>query len=254
MATRASSPCGATWISSAAASVFEQLLRQVVDFRGDLVRNIKGIRVSQDLFDDLAHDAGDRDADRAVAIAAEAATRTPSAAPLITRPFDYGTVITFPFVPENWHATRYSDGLGYGVWYGALELETTVRETLYHWHRFVTDSFTLDREIVGERRVFQVRCEAILIDLRKAKEPRLVDRNDYRFTQQLGSYLSQRAQSGLLAPSARGPGTAAAILRAEALSDVRDVCFLTYRMNPSHNMATVERTPGETWLSINIPA
>ena len=82
--------------------MFEKLLRQVADYRGDLVRNIKGIRVSQDLFDDLARDP----ADRAVAIAAESATRLPSAAPLITRPFDYGTVITFPFVPQNWHATR----------------------------------------------------------------------------------------------------------------------------------------------------
>jgi RES domain len=234
--------------------VFQHLVRQVADYRGDLVRNIKGIRVSQDLFDDLAPDEGEREADRSVAIAAETATRMPSAAPLITRPFDYGTVITYPFVPQNWHATRYSDGLHYGVWYGALELETTVRETLYHWHRFVTDSFALDREIVGERRVFQVRCEAILIDLRGAKEPRLVDRSDYRFTQQLGAYLSQRAQSGLLTPSARGPGTAAAILRAEALSDVRDLCYLTYRMNPMRGTATVERSSGETWLRINIPA
>ena len=230
--------------------MFEKLLRQVADYRGDLVRNIKGIRVSQDLFDDLARDP----ADRAVAIAAEGATRIPSAAPLITRPFDYGTVITFPFVPQNWHATRYSDGLHYGVWYGALELETTVHETLYHWHRFVTDSFALDREIVGERRVFLVRCEAILIDLRKAREPRLVERTDYSFTQQLGAYLAQRAQSGVLAPSARGPGTAAAILRPEVLSGVRDLCFLTYRMNPAGNSATVERAPGEPWLRINIPA
>ena len=230
--------------------MFEQLVRQVADFRGDLVRNIKGIRVSQDLFDDLARDAGDR----AVAVAAESATRMSSPAPLITRPFDYGTVITYPFVPQNWHATRYSDGLHYGVWYGALELETTVRETLYHWHRFVTDSFPLDREIVGERRVFQVRCEAILIDLRKAKERRLVDRNDYGFTQQLGGHLWRRAQSGLLAASARGPGTAAAILRAAALSDVRDLCYLTYRMNPSEDSAVVERMPGEPWLRITIPA
>jgi hypothetical protein len=230
--------------------VFEHLLHKVADYGGDLVRNIKGIRVSQDLFDDLARDG----TDRAVAIAAEGATRIPSAAPLITRPFDYGTVITYPFVPHNWHATRYSDGMRYGVWYGALELETTVRETLYHWHRFLTDSFPVDREIVGERRVFQVRCEAILIDLRNANEPRLVERNDYSFTQQLGAYLSQRAQSGLLAPSARGPGTAAAILRPEALSEVRDLCHLTYRMNPLQDMAVVERTPGETWLRIKIAA
>ena len=227
--------------------MFEGLVRQVADFRGDLVRNIKGIRVSQDLFDDLAGD----DADRQVAIAAETATRIPTAEPLITRPFDYGTVITYPFAPYNWQATRYSDGLEYGVWYGALELETTVYETLFHWHRFVTDSFPLDRELVGERRVFRVRCEAILIDLREAREPRLVDRNDYSFTQRLGRYLWQRAQTGLLAPSARGPGCSAAILRAEALSDVRDLCYLTYRLRG--RTATVERAPGETWLRITIP-
>jgi hypothetical protein len=207
--------------------VFESLVRQVADYRGDLMRNIKGIRVSQDLFDDLARDAGDSD----VAIAAE---------------------ITYPFAPHNWHTTRYSDGLEYGVWYGALAIETTVYETLYHWHRFVTDSFSTDKEIIGERRVFQVRCEAILIDLRAAAEPRLIDRHDYSLTHQLGRYLWRRAQSGLLAPSARGPGTCAAIFRPEALSEVRDVCFLTYRL--TGNTATVERSPGDTWLRITIPA
>lgn len=225
----------------------EQLIREVVPFDGDLVRNIKGLRVSQDLFDDLARDAADRD----VAIAAESATRLPSAAPLISRPFDYGSVITYPFVPHNWQATRYSDGLAYGVWYGALEFETTVYETAYHWHRFVMDSFgALDRAIAGERRVFTVRCNAILIDLRAAAEPRLTDRRDYAFTWQLGRYLWERSQSGLLARSARAPGTSAAVFRPEVLSDVRDLCYLTYRMNPSEDRVVVERTPGLPWLEL----
>jgi len=225
----------------------EALIRSIAAFDGDLVRNIKGIRVSQDLFDDLSADA----ADRAVAIAAEGATRTPSPAPLITRPFDYGTVITYPFVPHNWQATRYSDGLRYGVWYGALELETTVCETVYHWHCFVMDSFAgLERDIVGERRAFNVRCDALLIDLRAAAEPRLTDRRDYSFTWQVGRYLWQRGQSGLLARSARSNGTAAAIFRPEALADVRDLCFLTYRMNPAADRVAVERTSGSVWLEI----
>jgi RES domain len=225
--------------------VFDALVREVVDFRDDLIRNIKGIRVSQDLFDDIARDGEDRE----VAIAAESATRIASPAPLITRPFDYGSVVTYPFVPQNWQATRYSDGLQYGVWYGSLELETTVYETLVHWHRFVMDSFPeLEREIVSERRVFQVRCEAILVDLRRSSEARLVDRNDYAFTQQLGRHLWQRAQTGLLAPAARAAGTVAAILRPEALSEVRDLCFLTYHLNLKGDRALVERTPGEKWL------
>jgi hypothetical protein len=225
----------------------EALIREVVPFSGDLIRNIKGVRVSQDLFDDLARDPADRD----VAIAAESATRMPSPAPLITRPFDYGTVITYPFVPHNWQATRYSDGLAYGVWYGALELETTVYETVYHWHRFVMDSFAgLDRTIAGERRVFDVRCEAILIDLRAAREPRLTDRRDYGFTWKVGRYLWERSQSGLLARSARAAGTTAAMFRPEPLTDVRDRCFLTYRMNPAQDLVAVERAPGTPWLEV----
>ena len=225
----------------------EALIREVVPFSGDLIRNIKGVRVSQDLFDDLARDPADGD----VAIAAESATRMPSPAPLITRPFDYGTVITYPFVPHNWQATRYSDGHAYGVWYGALELETTVYETVYHWHRFVMDSFAgLDRTIAGERRVFDVRCDAILIDLRAAREPRLTDRRDYGFTWKVGRYLWERSQSGLLARSARAAGTTAAMFRPEPLTDVRDRCFLTYRMNPAQDRVAVERAPGTPWLEV----
>lgn len=231
--------------------MYGKLIREVADFHGDLVRNIKGIRRSQDLFDDLSADA----ADRALAVAAESATRIATAAPMITRPFDYGTVLTYPFLPHNWQATRFSDGLAYGVWYGSLELETTVYETAYHWHRFVTDSFAgEDREIVGERRVLDVRCDAILLDLRgqEKRTPALVDRRDYGLTQGLGRYLKVQAQNGLLARSARSPAPAdnAAIFRPEVLSRVREKCFLTYRMNPLHDEIVVERSAGRRWMKI----
>ena len=229
--------------------MFEKLIREVADFHGDLVRNIKGIRRSQDLFDDLSADP----ADRAAAVAAESATRLPSAAPMITRPFDYGTVLTYPFLPHNWQATRFSDGLAYGVWYGSLELETTVHETAYHWHRFVTDSYPSEaREIVGERRVLDVRCDAILLDLRgkERRAPGLVDRRDYGYTQGLGRYLVAQSQNGLLVRSARAQGDNAALLRPAVLSKVREKCFLTYRMNPRVDEITVERTAGMSWLKI----
>ena len=229
--------------------MYEELIREVADHHGDLVRNIQTIRVSQDLFDDLSGDAGAQ----AVAIAAEAAGRIPSEAPLITRPFDYGTVITFPFANFNGHGTRFSDGLRYGVWYGSLDLETTVYETVHHRHRFLQDAFAgEDRPIRGERRVFDVRCDAILLDLRgkEASEPALLDRRSYAFTQPLGAYLQAQGSNGLLVRSARCDGMNAAIFRAEALSRVRDLCHLTYTMNPRQDLAIVERTPGETWLEI----
>ena len=226
--------------------MYEELIREVADYHGDLVRNIQTIRVSQDLFDDLP-------GDRAVAIAAEGAGRVPSESPLITRPLDYGTVITYPFASFNGHATRFSDGLRYGVWYGSLDLETTVYETVYHRHRFLQDSFAgEERAIRSERRVFDVRCDAILLDLRGKErgEPRLLDRRSYEFTQPRGSNLQAQGSNGLLVKSARWDGTNAAILAPRVLSRVRDVCHLTYVMNPRQDLAIVERTPGETWLEI----
>lgn len=226
-----------------------QLLRDVVDFHDDLVRNIKSIRESQRLFDDLSDDSDDQ----AVAIAAELADRIPSEAPLITRAFDCGAVITYPFVNFNGQGTRFSDGMDYGVWYGSLDLETTVYETVHHWHEFIADSFSReDREIAGERRVFRARCDAILIDLRgkERRERRLLDRRDYRYTQQLGRYLREQNQNGLLVHSARCRGMNADIFSPNVLSRVRDVCFLTYRMNPMQDLVRVERTPGRKWLEI----
>ena len=229
--------------------MYAALLKDVVDFHDDLVRNIKGIRASQHLFDDLSDDSKDQ----ATAVAAEAAQRIPSAVPLITRPFDYGTVVTFPFVNFNGQGTRFSDGLDYGVWYGSLDLETTVHETVHRWHAFIMDSFAReDRDIVGERRVFHARCDAILIDLRgkERRERRLLDRRDYRYTQQLGRYLKEQNQNGLLVRSARCRGTNVAVFTPGVLSRVRDLCFLTYRMNPLQDLVRVERTPGRKWLEI----
>ena len=229
--------------------MYADLLREVADFHADLVRNIKGIRDSQNLFDDLS----EHSEDQAVAIAAESADRIRSEAPLITRPFDYGALITYPFVNFNGQGTRFSDGLSYGVWYGSLEMETTVYETVHHWSEFVADSFSReDREIVGERRLFHVRCDAILIDLRgkERRERRLLERRDYGYTQQLGRYLMEQNQNGLLVRSARCRGINADILASRVLSSVRDLCYLAYRMNPARDLVRVERTPGRKWLEI----
>jgi hypothetical protein len=229
--------------------VYAGLIDTAVDFHADLTRNIKTIREAQSLYDDLSSDGADWD----VAIAAEGLEYMPSEAPLITRPFDYGAVITFPFVPQHWQETRFSDGLHYGVWYGSLDVDTTVYESIYHWRRFVADSFgEEDRMIVGERRVFDVKCDAILLDLRgkETRFPGLTDRRRYGYTHALGRYLHAQGQNGVLLRSARASGTNAAILRPAVLSGVRDRCYLTYRSNPTRDEVVVEREPGEAWLTV----
>ena len=100
--------------------------------------------------------------------------------------------------------------------------------------------------------MLEVGCDAILVDLRgkERAEPRLVHRSDYGYTQSLGRYLHEQSQNGVLVRSARSDGTNAAILRREALSNPRDLCFLTYRMHPAADRVGVERAPGKTWLEI----
>ena len=230
-------------------NVFKDLFDTLVEFDDDAYRNIKTIRPSQDVFDDLASSREDR----AYAMAAAAAPESDQ--PLITRPFDYGTVITYPFAPHNWHATRYSDGTAYGVWYGSIDLATTVYETVHHWVRFVRDSFAdYDHEIRTDRRVFTARVNGLLVDLRRkhAKFPGLIDPHSYSFTHQVGRYLHEQRQNGLLVKSARCDGLNCDVFNQEALSSPRDVCYLTYRFTPTRPLLTVERTPGKTWMRLRV--
>ena len=172
---------------------------------------------------------------------------------MVSRPFDYGTVISYSFASAHWQATRYSDGTTYGVWYGSLDVETTVHETAWHWYRFVLDSYAdEDREIVTERRIFDVRCDALLVDLRgkEVAQPDLLSRTSYAFTQPLGRYLHEQGSNGLLARSARGPGVNAAILRQERLADVRHRTYLTYRLDVARDTFAAQRSPRRTWIRL----
>ena len=225
-----------------------ELFSANAEFHGDLIRNIPGIRRSQNLFDDLTADP----ADWAIAVAAEESGRIPTAAALVTRPFDYGSVISYSVDVSHWPSTRFSDGTSYGVWYGALEVETTVFETAHHWRRFLLDSYgELDRVIATDRRVCDVRCDALLIDLRgkHAEFPDLVRRDSYVFTHQVGRVVHEQDLSGLLVQSARCDGINAAIFRPERLSNVREKAFLTYKTNVVRDTFTAERTRGRAWLS-----
>ncbi len=225
-----------------------ELFSTNAEFHGDLVRNIPGIRRSQNLFDDLTSDP----ADWAVAVAAEASERIPTATAIATRPFDYGSVISYSFDAANWQSTRFSDGTRYGVWYGAFEVETTIYETAHHWRRFLLDTYgELDRVIVTDRRVCDVRCDALLIDMRgkHVEFPDLIRRDSYTFTHQVGRIVHDQDLSGLLVKSARCEGTNAAMFRAERLTNVRDKMFATYKVNVVRDTFVAERTRGRSWLS-----
>lgn len=219
------------------------------DFNDSLFRNIKSIRHSQDLFDDLSDNSNEWQH----AIQAEINSKPLffQEPPIIHRPFDEARLIeaiNFPFHPENWAASRYSNG-SFGVWYGAVEFETSIHETAHHWREFLKKS-GLDRykkPIVSERKVFKVQCQGLLIDFRKKVEdfPALVDTTNYSFTQQVGHHLQAQGHPGLLSVSSRTPGSISALFTPKILKDPKDYCYLNYSFNPATQKIKVERSPGK---------
>jgi hypothetical protein len=226
------------------------------DSRGDWLRNIVSLRKTVDLFADLVAQA----ADSRILIEHELATKpTREAVPIINRPFEEAVLydpiraaIDWPF--EHPCRSRYSAG-AFGVWYGARTLETSIRETAHHFRRDTLASEIAARSptpIYQERRVHRVRLSAMLVDLRPlcAEEPRLLDPDDYSYCQGLGAQLREAALPGLESRSARDAGgEIAGVFLRQALSDPRDVCYLTYILQPEDKRVDVERTPGRVeWV------
>lgn len=227
----------------------------LADVHQDIARNIKSIRVTQDLFDDLSDDPADWD----VAQQHELATKPPtyeSSVPVIDRPFAesaWFNAIEFPF--KHWAASRFSDG-SYGIWYGSDSVETTVHETVHHWRNgFLADAgydqlvIRGEREhITGERKVYWVRCDAALVDLRSkiTAYPDLVHPGSHHFTQAIGARLNREGHPGLVNRSARCDGDNYGVLNKTVLSKPHACCSLTYRL--TRTGVTVEREGGQPWM------
>lgn len=212
-----------------------------------LVRNIVSLRVSEDLFDDLSDE---RTAWQA-AIELELTTKpTPfkSTAPAIDRPFEealWNDAIGYPFT--HWMRSRYSDGR-FGVWYGTDTLETSIHETAYHWRAgLLADAGFLRPGVSIDRKIYEVRCDAALVDLRPAVPafPALIDPADYRLTQQIGARLHHEGHPGLVTRSARCAGDVYAVLNAKVLKQARQVGYLSY--TTTDRGVEVERGSGRVW-------
>jgi len=233
-------------------SIFDEL--SVVNFQENLFRNIKSIRIAQDLYDDLSDNPVDWGSAHKAELNSKPKHYSPT--PIINRPFDealFIQAIDFPFKPVNWAASRFSNG-NYGVWYGALEFLTTIHETVHHWRKFLksTQFDNHDLPIISERRVFKVYCDALLLDLRKKVPlfPKLVHPEEYSFTQTIGQHIHSQGHPGLLNRSARFDGDITAIFHPKVLSSPIDYCYLSYSLDPKTKRISIERTSGEILLML----
>lgn len=207
------------------------LLDTVTAFDSKVQRNITSLQHSQDLFADL-YDADDADA-ASVFWQTEAHVKARSAsADFIERGFLYSTAIGYPFETDHFMASRYSDGR-FAVWYGALDLDTTILETLYYMVREVRAMPDWRGELlVRERAVYQVQLTALAFDVRPKLEqcPELIA-DDYHVTWHIGRRLSYEGHPVIIYPSARKPqGSNVAVFHRKVLSAPQLMHYLTYRL------------------------
>ena len=161
-----------------------------------------------------------------------------------------GSVTTWPF--KNWQASRFSDG-SFGVWYGCDSVEATVYESAYHWYRWLLSDAGYEKEqVVGERKLYSVTCDAALLDFRQVfhEYPDLVHKTDYTYAQSVGGRIHREGHPGLLIPSVRyQSGESYVVFNPAVLSNPRLNCQLTYRLDGQH--IVVEKKPGVTWMVIS---
>lgn len=224
----------------------------LADVHHNVIRNIVSIGTSQDLFDDLSNNPQEW----ALAQQVEDTVKPPpyrSPTPLIHRPFEdaeWFNAIGWPF--KHWQASRFSDG-SFGVWYGCDTAETSVHETAFHWFSgFLTDAGFEKERVIGERKLYEVTCDAALVDFvpLTATHPDLLHKTDYSTTQLAGARLHREGHPGLVTASVRcAAGQNFVVLNPDVLSNPKHQCQLTYRLEGTR--IVVEKQPGMAWMEID---
>jgi hypothetical protein len=208
--------------------IWPGLFDRLSDFHDDLFRNVlREEGAPEAAFDDLTSDSKDW---RAAQKSVDLTGGLPE--PMIERPFRPSRIDETG--RQQWGVSRFADGQRYGVWYGALTAETTIRETAYHWLRRVMaarfESGVSD-EVTTPRTIFAVRADALLVNLRGKEKAYggLIDRKSYAFTHPIGAYLFEQETNGLIVKSARhSVGVCAAVLKPQRLSNPRLKLALRY--------------------------
>ncbi len=112
------------------------------------------------------------------------------------------TPIMAAFTHLNPEGSRFSDGT-YGVFYAARELETSLRETVYHSERFLAR--TREPATRVEMRCYVMRITATFHDIRGGY-PAVHDPDSYSASQKCGGELRQQGADGIVYDSVRRSG------------------------------------------------
>ena len=194
-------------------------------------RNIYTIKDSEEIYDDIVDPE-----DYGIIYAwDQKASGIDHDQPKARRVFQYGdlgeTLGVFDRI--NWKYGRFGDGEDYGVWYGALEEETSIREACYWRYQLIKNDLMYAKgPISTDRKMFEASCFTKKgIDLRKIvnKYPKIIDKKDYSFCHTLGQYAVSNRIELYFSLSVREPnGTCVPIFAPNVIQEDQVLYFLHF--------------------------
>ena len=184
-------------------------LVEFIHYDREVFRAFSSAHPSQDLFDDLLPDRKDQEIVKPFYYPEETG---PISSPTerVFRHSDQKEIqqeISSKFKPENWYASRYSDGT-WGVLYSAELQETAVAESLYHKRNFYREEIE-QKPLQIDLRVVRLKlkssfCVDLLSDGELDREKLCSkDESGYPYCQNLGKKYRQGGAQLLRTPSAR---------------------------------------------------
>ena len=193
-------------------------------------RSIATCYPSQDLFDDLVN----KDQISTLQDIENRTSEINQNMPQKNRVFQYfdSSSTLYVFCQPSFWGGRFSDG-SFGVWYGALEEETSIQEALHWSSTFVAPDLNNTRNpITIDRRMFQVSLDhECTADFRESADlyPLLTHPKDYSLCRELGHEAIEQKIGFLLTPSARRQGgTCSPTFAPEVITEEKTIYYLRF--------------------------
>lgn len=202
-------------------SLIENLVCQSSEKKIQAFRNIATCDPSQNLFDDLVDEVDYE----VLQYADNLSSGIDHDVSKSSRFAQYGNISNslLCFEENFWSWGRFGNGT-FGVWYGALEEETSIKEALYHRPEIDKNDFkNAYSPIIQARRLFRATLTAkkfYNLGSYVEKYPQLLSSENYAFCQTMGAYAIQENIDMYLAPSVRNPGgTCTPVFNSEIIED-----------------------------------
>ncbi|MFZ4712561.1 MAG: RES family NAD+ phosphorylase [Bacteriovoracaceae bacterium] len=197
--------------------------------KDEVFRNYYTVLPPQNLLDDLLEDEQEQDDVRSLIDGFSGIQKDNN---YTSRPFKYAQAFPEilredflrPFTSKNdgkYGIGRYGDGHGYGVFYAALEIETSIKEVLFHTLNDFHDRKKAMKEdyFIRDRKMIRIGFKGNLIDLTNTGELKdEITKESYVTCQSLGGQCSKNSVDALLTPSARSNGTCIPILNPKSIN------------------------------------